>query len=896
MPHILRITTGVLLLLALPRQSVAQIFNFTSGPIPLCDTSYFTANVSVQAEIVNGTGYTSGYTFDDLWINITTDHPQTLKVTLTSPQGTQLLLSAFNGAGGQNYTDTHFNGSNSIVNGTAPFTGSFKPQGGWLSSSFLWEWTQGTWTLTVIDTSCANGGTGPGGTWTPGWISGGSGGGGFAFGWYDAPPPTCFIDLGTTTVNACAGQPANLVSILMATAGLGVSYTYQVIDSYGPGGSSIPDPTAVTQPGYYSLALGIWDIVGNYHCAYALAFNVISTPGPQLGPNQSVAICDGASTDLTTLFPNNGYTETWSFGGATITPPTAVSVAGDYTLTATVGQSCPSTAAVTLSNWPAVMLGPDQALDLCGSNASLTGLYATTGLAATWTLNSAAVADPAAITQSGTYQLVATNSSGCSDTALVTVALNTPVQLGPDATQETCQGNTIDLTSSFNLSGLTAAWTLNGAAVSNPTSISAPGDYTLIATSMAGCSDTAHVAVTINPNPVLGADQNITACTGQTVDLSSLYATAPHVAVWTINGSPVVNPAAVTGAGTYTLTVTSAQGCIATATVGLGFVAGPNLGPDKAATICADSIIDLAGFFNTNGLTANWHIPTGAAVSYTNTISLPGTYYLVASNGACADTALLVLTVNPVPVLGATQHFTLCPWQRVNLAALFPTTGLATTYTWNGQPLADPDSIHLAGTYAVRATNTLGCSSEAWALITNMDCLCQADFRTDARCLQEPAQFTLLADSSVLSVQWDFGGAVANSTLRDPDVQFGAAGDVHVTVHATLSCGVITMERTLHIQDCADSCHVWFPNSFTPNNDGKNDVWTWAGGCAPKPYSLSIFDRWGELLFTTTDAYKAWDGTLNGYTLPPSVYLYQAKYQLPYQEEQKAQGTITLVR
>src|SRR5262245_25276331 len=118
---------GLLLLLATSFDSRAQNFSFSSGPIPMCDTSYFTANVS-------GLGYLEpaglsgwGFYLSSICMNITSNHPQTLSITLTSPAGISILLSAFNGAGGSNYTNTCFSSwwNNPITSGTAPFTGTW---------------------------------------------------------------------------------------------------------------------------------------------------------------------------------------------------------------------------------------------------------------------------------------------------------------------------------------------------------------------------------------------------------------------------------------------------------------------------------------------------------------------------------------------------------------------------------------------------------------------------------------------------------------------------------------------------------------------------------------------------------------------------------------------------
>ena len=953
MCRIARLLYLLLLFQCVPGTATAQNFNFTSGPIPQCDTSYFTATVSGIGALVYPGSMSDGYYLQDVWLNITTNHPQTLQIFLTSPDGIVLLLSQFNGAGGQNYTNTHFNGFTNIATGTAPFTGSFTPQGGFDLANYFAGWNgDGTWTLTVIDTACANGGTGPGGTWTPGSFSGGGGpnSSGMGFGYNYNPPPWTHLDDITTYL--CPGGSVDIPAYYGGTV-----YVYGAIGAPDP-----PNPNAVTTPGTYYVVGYSWDqnfIINSYpadplgpdqsvvQCDLSVPVNLtdlfpapgltltwrfngspipastaaaatnagvyqvigqnangcndtalvtLSGSGNLLGADQSLSICTGASADLTTLYPASGATETWYFGGSAIPAPTAASVTGTYTLVATAASGCADTADGGHIASTAVTLGADQAATLCNNaTVDLAALFMTTGLSTAWTLNNATVPNPATVDAAGLYTLVATNSSGCSDTALVNVTPAAAPALGPDAAQATCEGNTVDLTSSFNTTGLSTTWTLSGATVADPASVGTTGVYTLVATNAAACSDTAQVDVTINPNPVLGADQSITACTGQTVNLGSLYPTAPHVAAWTINNTPVQDPSAVTSAGSYLLTVTSAEGCSSTATVDLSFVPAPNLGADMAMTICADSMVDLATLYPTAGLAASW-TQGSALVTYASGVALPGTYQLVVSNGACTDTANLVLTVNPIPSLGADQNFTLCPWRTVNLGSLFPTDGLSTTFTLNGVAVATPDPVHDAGVYAVTATNASGCSDVANAIIANVPCLCEADFLVDAHCFQEPAQFTLVADSTVQAVHWDFGDAAPASTDLNPEVHFGAGQDVPVTLQATLSCGVVTVEHIVHIEDCSQSCHLWFPNSFTPDKDNKNDTWSGTGDCVPNPYKLMIFDRWGELIFSTDDPRKEWDGTYGGVASPIGVYVYKAEYQFPYQDQQTATGHITLVK
>ncbi len=245
---ILRSFAFLLLLLSLARPAQAQDFPFTSGPIPPCDTSAFTATVSGVGWLITPDGWNWGPYIDNVVLNITTDHPQTLQISLTSPEGTTLLLSAFNGAGGQNYTNTvfPFYGGANIVGAAAPFNGTFSPQGGGLSA-FTGENADGVWTITVIDTACGTSGPGPGGTWTPGWFNGGVGSGAFAFG-FASPPPPCFIDMGSQGAIICSGQTVDVLTNFETSWG-GMGITFSVWYSWS--GVSVADPYNVTDPGDY---------------------------------------------------------------------------------------------------------------------------------------------------------------------------------------------------------------------------------------------------------------------------------------------------------------------------------------------------------------------------------------------------------------------------------------------------------------------------------------------------------------------------------------------------------------------------------------------------------------------------------------------------------------------
>ena len=279
--YLLFILASTLLLLIYPKQIKAQ--NFTSGPIPLCDTVTFTCNLSGVGTIYPpGWGFPGSFYISSIGINITSDHPEGLAVTLTSPQGTTLLLTAYNGAGGSNYTNCIFDYSfgPNITTGSAPFTGTWQPQGVGGLSVFDYENADGTWIITVSDTMGCNlpggggGGGGGGSGLTPGFFNGSGGSGGFTID-YSVPPVWCPGWIPSDFTSVCPGTP---VDILAYYNNFSSSLNYTIYDNTW---SMVPNPSAVTVAGTYNIeAYDPWD-----GCTYYATYDIYNSPGTSIGPD-----------------------------------------------------------------------------------------------------------------------------------------------------------------------------------------------------------------------------------------------------------------------------------------------------------------------------------------------------------------------------------------------------------------------------------------------------------------------------------------------------------------------------------------------------------------------------------------------------------------------------------
>ena len=97
--------------------------------------------------------------------------------------------------------------------------------------------------------------------------------------------------------------------------------------------------------------------------------------------------------------------------------------------------------------------------------------------------------------------------------------------------------------------------------------------------------------------------------------------------------------------------------------------------------------------------------------------------------------------------------------------------------------------------------------------------------------------------------------------------------------------------------DCDTYVHV--PNTFSPNNDDINDVFLPVVSGGVENYEFEIFDRWGELIFTTSDPTAGWDGSVKSTIAQEGVYVWKINYRngfLPSANSEQLIGHVTLLR
>ena len=548
-----------------------------------------------------------------------------------------------------------------------------------------------------------------------------------------------------STITICSGDTINLNTIFNST-GLNNAWTLNNV--------AVSNPTSIAAAGVYRMVAS-----AAAGCSDTALLTITYHTKPVVGNDLVRNICQGNTFDLNTAFSTTGLSVAWTFGSNIVTSPSAVSIAGAYQLIATNNFGCSDTSLLTLSISPKPILGNDTAISRCnGQSINLTNFYTTNNLTTTWTFGGTTVTNPALVANTGVYQLIAASLGGCTDTTLVNLTVNPKPAIGKDTLIRICGNNVTNLTSLYNTSGLITSWTLNSTIVNNPTAISSPGAYQLVATNNFGCSDTSLLTLSISPKPFLGNDTAISRCNGQGINLTNLYTTNNLATTWTFGGAPVTNPVQVSTKGAYQLTATSLAGCTDTVLVNLTVNPKPAIGNDTLIRICGNNLTNLTLLYNTSGLIPSWTL-NGTLVNNPTAISLAGAYRLIVTNNfGCSDTAAATLSVNPKPTVGNDTTISICQGSNQNLTTVFTTIGVSSLWTLNGNIISNPASVNTPGIYQLIANNNFNCADTALLTLTISPKQSIGNDTTINICPGSTTNLTSLYNTTGLSSNWSLAG------------------------------------------------------------------------------------------------------------------------------------------
>ena len=566
------------------------------------------------------------------------------------------------------------------------------------------------------------------------------------------------------------------------------------------------------------------------------------------------------------------------------------------------------------------------------------------------------IKDPAHFySTAGTYnvKLVATSNNACSDSVTIPVnAYDAP----PTAftLSNTCLADSAKLinTSVDPVMGIIAVWEWNfgdgsplNTTVWSPSHLyAAPGKYqvTLITySSNLGCADTLKDSITVFHSPV--ADFGFTnVCLNVAINLyDSSSVVNDTVTAWSWNfgdNSPLntfqnanhiyANP----GTHSVSLVVTTNNGC--EDNISKSIVVHPL--PDaqfSSTNVCVGTPVqfnDLSTILPTD-TTQSWtwdfddNSPLSSGQTPTHLFTAIGSYdiqLIVVSNFGCIDSINKTTVVNPNPVVNFSALDTigcspLCvSFQNSSSIA----AGTNFQYLWDfGDGSAPGNSSNVEHCYTNNSVFSPLSFSPTVTVTSDSGCVTSGSKNNYIAVYPNPnASFTLSPQTTtiidpVISITdlsagtdfwtWNFGDGPASLTTNLQTITginpsphtYTAIGTYIITLIASTQYNCIdTAYQTIIIEP---DFIFYIPKAFTPDGDGINDFFT-GKGIYIQEFEMSIFDRWGNLIYRSDDISKPWDGKANKGTeiAQSDVYIYSIKVTDFKMKKHKYNGIINLVR
>ncbi|WKK65806.1 gliding motility-associated C-terminal domain-containing protein [Lutimonas zeaxanthinifaciens] len=606
----------------------------------------------------------------------------------------------------------------------------------------------------------------------------------------DNTPPTAAIANNNGLALSCTVPSTTL------TASGGVSYSWS-------DGSSVVGTSAdlaVTTAGTFTVT-----VTGANGCTDT---ETVSTTLDNTPPTAAIANNNGLALSCTvpstTLTASGGVSYSWSDGSSVVgtSADLAVTTAGTFTVTVTGANGCTDTETVstTLDNTPpTAAIANNNGLALSCTVPSTT-LTASGGVSYSWSDGSSVVGTSAdlAVTTAGTFTVTVTGANGCTDTETVSTTLdNTPPTAAIANNNGLALSCTVPSTTLTASGGVSYSWSDGSSVVgtSADLAVTTAGTFTVTVTGANGCTDTETVSTTLDNTPPTAAIANNNGLAlSCTVPSTTLTASGGVSYSWS-DGSSVVGTSAdlaVTTAGTFTVTVTGANGCTDTETV----------------STTLDNTPPTAAIANNNGLALSCTVPSttltasgGVSYSWSDGSSVVGTSadlavttagtFTVTVTGAngCTDTETVSTTLDNTPPTAAIANN-----NGLALSCTVPSTTLTASggvsYSWSDGSSVVGTSADLAvttaGTFTVTVTGANGCT-DTETVSTTLDNTppTAAIANNNGLALSCTVPSTTLTASGGVSYSWSDGSSVVGTSA---DLAVTTAGTFTVTVTGANGC------------------------------------------------------------------------------------------------------------
>ena len=347
---------------------------------------------------------------------------------------------------------------------------------------------------------------------------------------------------------------------------------------------------------------------------------------------------------------------------------------------------------------------------------------------------------------------------------------------------------------------------------------------------------------------LLGADTTL--CEGDSLLLEVQYKSGKYVWQDNSTGYRLV----VHDPGEYWVSPVSGQ-CLEADTIMVDLQARPTIFGNDTILCSGDELtLDLNGLKGTY----RWH---DGSVDSIFLVSGAGEYWVEVTQGSCTTLDSISVHNFPVPLLFGSDTI-LCQEDTFGLKV----DHVAGPYLWHNGSTDSLFQVTEAGEYWVTATDSNNC--------IHYDTI-EVDYYVIPDLLGSD---TMVCDKNGLlltvnggpfeAYQWGDGSEKKTFNARESGL---------VTVEVETDCGLIGDSIFISYDSC--DCAIFFPNAFTPNANGLNETFRPHTKCTFIEYNLKVFNRWGEMIFETTDETEAWDGTFRGSTVQDGIYLCIFQYR-----------------
>jgi gliding motility-associated-like protein len=676
----------------------------------------------------------------------------------------------------------------------------------------------------------------------------------------------------------CPGDPAlNLVGADPGGMWSGTGITDPINGTFDPATAGVGTHTVT-----YTIANPCGD-TQTYNIVINAQFDATITPaGPFCESNAAAQL---AAQDPGGMWSGTGITDV-NLG---IFDP-AVAGPGNHIITYTISGSCGDQQTTTIT----VIADDDATITPAGPFCMLdpTVVLTAVDMGGTWSgtgITNAATGDfDPATAGPGNHSITYDIPGACGDQDIITILVNAQLDATITPVGPYCEFDPAIVLLAVDGGGSWTGTGITNAATGNfDPATAGPGTHTITYMIPGACGDTQTTMITINPQMDATITQVGPFCTG---DVSLNLSAVDPGGNWTGTGITdallgTFDPATA-GVGTHTVTYTIGAPCGDVQTSQI--VINPNDDPTITAVgpFCATdpalflTAVDPGGTWSGTGITdvnnGTFDPATAGAGTHSITYTIPG---------ACGAVGTQNITVFAMPVIDFVADITSgCAPLTVTFTN---NTGNSSNCSWDFGGLSTSTdcgsptyTFNQAGSYDITLTVTSndGCTSTSTVVqMINVYANPTASFLfgpQPATVVNPTIGFTNTSTGAV-TYEWDFGG-LGTSTQTHPTYVFpnDVPGSYPVCLVATSANGCT--DTTCQTVIIGGEFILYVPNAFTPDGDGVNDIFVPSViGADPLDYNLMIFNRWGQLIFSSEFPTIGWDGSYKGTGSQEDVYVWK---------------------